>query len=49
MTVGVLEMNDKTIGIASIIALVGGVSLLKGKKSVKNAEIFEARGKHPEA
>lgn len=31
-------MNDKTIGIASIIALVGGVSLLKGKKSVKNAE-----------
>ena len=45
MTAGVLEMNDKTIGIASIIALVGGVSLLKGKKSVKNAEIFEARGK----
>ena len=44
MTVGVLEMNDKTIGIASIIALVGGVSLLKGKKSVKNAEIFEAKG-----
>lgn len=43
--VGVLEMNDKTIGIASIIALVGGVSLLKGKKSVKNAEIFEAKGK----
>jgi hypothetical protein len=38
-------MNDKTIGIASIIALVGGVSLLKGKKSVKNAEIFEAKGK----
>ena len=37
-------MNDKTIGIASIIALVGGVSLLKGKKSVKNAEIFEAKG-----
>lgn len=45
MTAGVLEMNDKTIGIASIIALVGGVSLLKGKKSVKNAEIFEAKGK----
>ena len=44
MTAGVLEMNDKTIGIASIIALVGGVSLLKGKKSVKNAEIFEAKG-----
>lgn len=44
MTAGVLGMNDKTIGIASIIALVGGVSLLKGKKSVKNAEIFEAKG-----
>lgn len=38
MTAGALEMNDKTIGIASFIALVGGVSLLKGKKSVKNAE-----------
>ena len=38
-------MNDKTITVASIIALVGGVSLLKGKKSVKNAEIFEAKGK----
>ena len=44
MMAGVLEMNDKVIGIASIIALVGGVSLLKGKKSVKNAEIFEAKG-----
>jgi hypothetical protein len=35
-------MNDTTIGIASIIALVGGFSLLKGKKSVKNAETKES-------
>ncbi len=34
-------MNDTTIGIASIIALLGGISLLKGKKSVKNAEESE--------
>jgi len=42
MTAGALEMNDKVIGIASIIALVGGVSLLKGKKSVKNAEMKDS-------
>lgn len=42
MTAGALGMNDKVIGIASIIALVGGVSLLKGKKSVKNAEMKDS-------
>jgi len=33
MTAGALEMNDKTIGIASFIALVGGFSLYRRRRS----------------